>query len=735
MYTLSCFSLILLGAACGDDTPSEPGPPADVGDDAGTDVVDADNPDAEDLGGDEPDVSDLADAGDPDVTRWAVPDLGTDSDADAGPDVPEGVERCNNLEDDDGDGRVDCHDPDCFDRDVCEGVAPAPWLRPRLWIPTWSDEFNGPEIGNEACYDNETTPPQCLTIYWGNEDCPERALDELADLNKCNWSVFELYNWMDWNKPLGQGMNAFDPEMVTVTGGELILRATASLPRGGLGGGLSIEQVMDRYDCGTDPDEGFAPNTDCPILSGGLWSKQMGDVVGLLQQYGRFEIRARLPVGPGSFPAHWMLPQSGPWPGAGEIDIMEATNHLPNFRPFSVGANFHDGVEIETEDGTITTHMSAGSMDQSMSLDQQTDEYHVFSVEWDAERLLFMVDELIIGRVIDGTLLPNDNIETGDYVGDYPADVPDILFHMILNSTVTAFADDDYPDPRSFANQSHYIDYVRAWAVCDPAEDACPDGGVWDGANCRVGALPDRSDLFILDDDLVYAAEAGDEACPDGGTLEDDLCIVHAVEPAVATFLSGESFYIQSVCRPNTLSDSSQCHSPCLGLGESEGDRCLVGHPPEGERASIAGDLFVYSFAEGDERCPIGREHGAYCEFGAIPEGRTGWIPFDGDAFYLDAVCNPAEYMPNCPEPCPDGTRWTGSSCFVANAPPGQSAFVWEGGFYYDYLDTEVYAVRCPIGRDDGAHCALGAAPGSGAVAGDTFLVQPSCGNVPILEP
>src|SRR3546814_9664832 len=40
-------------------------------------------------------------------------------------------------------------------------------------------------------------------------------------------------------------------------------------------------------------------------------------------QYGRFEMRARIPVGQGLWPAFWTLGVKGEWPSNGEIDIME----------------------------------------------------------------------------------------------------------------------------------------------------------------------------------------------------------------------------------------------------------------------------------------------------------------------------------------------------------------------------------------------------------------------------
>ncbi|HCB15477.1 MAG TPA: glycosyl hydrolase family 16, partial [Alteromonas sp.] len=59
-----------------------------------------------------------------------------------------------------------------------------------------------------------------------------------------------------------------------------------------------------------------------PYTSARLNTRYKGDF-----KYGRFEMRAKLPSGQGSWPAFWMLPTDyvyGGWPKSGEIDIMEA---------------------------------------------------------------------------------------------------------------------------------------------------------------------------------------------------------------------------------------------------------------------------------------------------------------------------------------------------------------------------------------------------------------------------
>ncbi|MCL4156321.1 UNVERIFIED_CONTAM: hypothetical protein GTU68_065477, partial [Idotea baltica] len=63
----------------------------------------------------------------------------------------------------------------------------------------------------------------------------------------------------------------------------------------------------------TEPSEDFS--------SGRVRTKHRGD-----WKYGRIEVRAKLPIGQGIWPAIWMLPTDdtyGGWANSGEIDIME----------------------------------------------------------------------------------------------------------------------------------------------------------------------------------------------------------------------------------------------------------------------------------------------------------------------------------------------------------------------------------------------------------------------------
>jgi beta-glucanase (GH16 family) len=98
--------------------------------------------------------------------------------------------------------------------------------------------------------------------------------------------------------------------------------------------------------------------------------------------YGRVEVRAKLPTGRGAWPAIWMLgtniDQAG-WPACGEIDIMENVG----FDPLRIHASVHTAAYNHT----IGTHKTA-----SVATANPADDFHVYSMEWHADRIEAFVD-------------------------------------------------------------------------------------------------------------------------------------------------------------------------------------------------------------------------------------------------------------------------------------------------------------------------------------------------------
>lgn len=128
--------------------------------------------------------------------------------------------------------------------------------------------------------------------------------------------------------------------------------------------------------------------------------------------YGYFEASIMLPQGKGTWPAWWMMPanndySANPWPGCGEIDIMEEVGVDAN----QVSSTIHCTKYNNTN--TAIEHYS-------MFLPTAESAYHVYACEWTPEYIAFLVDGVEKLRY------------TNDHTGkaQWPFDVP---FYPILN--------------------------------------------------------------------------------------------------------------------------------------------------------------------------------------------------------------------------------------------------------------------------------------------------------------
>jgi beta-glucanase (GH16 family) len=161
-------------------------------------------------------------------------------------------------------------------------------------------------------------------------------------------------------------------------------------------------------------------------------------------QYGRFEIRARLPVGGGTWPAIWMLSdafrEGTSWPHCGEIDIMEHVGRDPGRIHFSLHSqrfNHADRTQV-TE-----THVRDGV----------TDGFHVYTMEWDATGFSFGIDDDVLSTFPRGQ-------KSG--VEDWPFDQP---YHLVLNLALGGHMGGEIDNdclPARFE-----VDYVRVYQKVD----------------------------------------------------------------------------------------------------------------------------------------------------------------------------------------------------------------------------------------------------------------------------
>ena len=157
-------------------------------------------------------------------------------------------------------------------------------------------------------------------------------------------------------------------------------------------------------------------------------------------QYGRFEVRAKMPKGWGLWPAIWMLPTDdryGPWPAGGEIDIAEVLGRE--------SAEVHGAVHFGNEN---PYHRRSSAGTTRLKRGDFSKEFHVFSVEWEAG---------VIRWYLDNQLYHTAKVER-------PMEE---RYHLLLNLAIgskwpgTPKANTDFP-------AHFYVDYVRVFAREEP---------------------------------------------------------------------------------------------------------------------------------------------------------------------------------------------------------------------------------------------------------------------------
>ena len=106
-------------------------------------------------------------------------------------------------------------------------------------------------------------------------------------------------------------------------------------------------------------------------------------------KYGRFVIRAKIDARDGLWPAIWMLGSGRPWPGCGEIDIMEY------YRGKILANACWLGREARPEwDSTSFPLERFGP--------GWADEFHVWQLDWNAEQLAISVDGRRLNQIPTG---------------------------------------------------------------------------------------------------------------------------------------------------------------------------------------------------------------------------------------------------------------------------------------------------------------------------------------------
>lgn len=154
-------------------------------------------------------------------------------------------------------------------------------------------------------------------------------------------------------------------------------------------------------------------------------------------QFGRIDIRAKMPEGQGIWPAIWMLGQNIDavgWPACGEIDIMELVGHTPKIT--------HGTAHWGPQGGPNKSSGASFSLDEKFS-----ERFHVFSLVWERDEMLWYMDEILMHKVTVSST-------QGDL---YPFNQ---AFYLIFNIAIGGNWPGN-PDETTVFPQQMVVDYVR----------------------------------------------------------------------------------------------------------------------------------------------------------------------------------------------------------------------------------------------------------------------------------
>jgi beta-glucanase (GH16 family) len=175
--------------------------------------------------------------------------------------------------------------------------------------------------------------------------------------------------------------------------------------------------------------------------------------------YGRFEVRAKLPRGKGTWAAIWMLPKNpfkyaskckagedwqgsktcDAWPNSGEIDIMEHVGYQLGHVHGTVHNESYYWVKWEQRKGRILVGDVAGA-------------FHTYALEWSPERIDVFVDDTLYFTYI------NEKSGWNAWPYDHP-------FQLILNLAIGgAWGRAGGGIDDSMLPQRMLIDYARVYA-------------------------------------------------------------------------------------------------------------------------------------------------------------------------------------------------------------------------------------------------------------------------------
>ncbi len=160
--------------------------------------------------------------------------------------------------------------------------------------------------------------------------------------------------------------------------------------------------------------------------------------------FGRFEMRGRIDIRQGLWPAWWTVGYARPWPGGGEIDMMEyyAGDILANACWKAEGGRW--------EQHWDTSKTPVAELAGDSTPEQWASEFHVWRMDWTENRIDLYIDDRLLNSI--------DLSETFNPDGSNPFHEP---HYMIVNLALGGTNGGD-PSMTEFPARFE-VDYIRTY--------------------------------------------------------------------------------------------------------------------------------------------------------------------------------------------------------------------------------------------------------------------------------
>ncbi len=169
--------------------------------------------------------------------------------------------------------------------------------------------------------------------------------------------------------------------------------------------------------------------------------------------YGRIEVRAKIPVASGAWPAIWTLGNTWEWPSNGEVDILEyyIKNGVPSILANACWGSAEKDTAVWDDTYTPFTHFTDRDPDWASK-------FHLWRMDWDMEFIRLYLDGELLNE-IDLSTTQNQGYD-GNFENPFNTEYEGFGDYILLNLAIGS--NGGTPDDSAFPLR-YLVDYVRVY--------------------------------------------------------------------------------------------------------------------------------------------------------------------------------------------------------------------------------------------------------------------------------